>query len=132
MSSALCELLHEAEYFSMIKPNQKPCLKTWTFVPSTGFINACYRTWYGESGENLLNRLDKYITSVNDVLTENKQNSFKSLIIPCIEKSIQGIQNLLVTYKDRPRILSRLAVILCQLNLMVSNEKDSDNKSKKT
>lgn len=123
MSQSLCELLSKLKFFSLLEPGKKPCMNSLSFVNSNSYTGSIYRTLTGESANNLILHIEQLVVNISDVVDEYSKSSFMSTIINAINDSLKGIKHLLITYKDRPKVIAKLSVSITNINLYIDKYK---------
>lgn len=116
MSISLAELLAKLEFFSLIEPDKKPCMKSHCFVSASSWSGAIYREFKGESSDNFILELKNIVMQIKETINDCKDSDyFMSKIINTMDKAVKGLVNLQVTYKNKPHIIASLNV---QIDIM--------------
>lgn len=121
LPSALRDLLEKLEFLSMVEEGQKPCMNTMEIVDG-GWKGAIYRMRTAENRENTLLQIEAIVDKTMEAL--NAYNGdFLRITVQTLAKARGGIKNLTVTYKDHPRTVSRINVILRNVDLQLEKYK---------
>lgn len=123
--TTLRDLLSKLEFLSMIKPNQKPCMGDMTFVDATSFWGAVIRAMKGEGNKGMIAHIHQIIEQTIDAIEEYRHGEFLPIILSTLYKAKIGIAHLNTTYKDQPSVVSKINVILANINHQLQNYKDS-------
>ncbi len=115
MTESLVILLTKSKFYAMIKVDEKPCINNMTFVSSKSFTGAFYRMVHNESADNLLLHVNLYVNTVGSMLEDHKHSSFYPTVISHGTEALAGLSNLLITYKSRPAVVTKLTVLIQQL-----------------
>lgn len=120
---SLKELLNDLEYISQIEPGKKLNLSSKTFSDSGGFTTYCRRRITGEGAGKTVDYLDgiieKSINSLN--YYQSLDGDHFDLLIEGITSAKEGIKNLKMTYHNDPNTVSKLSVIIKNIDIQLKN-----------
>lgn len=114
---SLRNLLTKLEYISMIQRDQKPCFSDMTFVHSRSWFGSCKRLLAGENRKNLLFEIEQIIDRTILAIEEYTNKDYVNLLLENLCKTKNGIENLIITYKDNPDTVSNLKVHVINIDL---------------
>jgi hypothetical protein len=114
---SLRNLLTKLEYISMIQRDQKPCFSDMTFVHSKSWFGSCKRLFSGENRKNLLFEIEQIIDRTILAIEEYTNKDYINLLLENLCKTKNGIENLIITYKDNPDTVSNLKVHIINIDL---------------
>lgn len=123
--STLRDLLSKLEFLSMIKPGQKPCMGDMTFVDGNSFWGAIIRAFKGEGNKGMIAHIHQIIEQTVEAIEEYQHTEFLPIILSTLYKAKIGITNLNTTYKDQPSVISKINVILANINHQLHKNKSS-------
>ena len=120
----LDDLLTELEFLSQIIQDKKPCMNDMTLVDSTSWFGAFKRYISGETRDKVINGVKKIVDKAIESIQTHKDNEFLSLIINKLSQARQGIETLALTYKNDPKMISRINVILANIDLQLNRNRN--------
>jgi hypothetical protein len=110
------ELLANLEFIAMIEKGKKPCLSDMTFVEATSWHGALKRRQYAENKKELLNFIDGVVEQSFAVIGDPRNREYIPTIIQTLSRAKIGISNTQATYQNHPSFISRVRVILSNID----------------
>ena len=120
----LQELLTELEFLGQITQGNKPCMNNMTLVDSSSWIGAIKRYITGESRDGIIREIRNIVDKAIESIQTHKDKEFLSLIINKLGQARQGIETLKVTYRSDPKMISRISVILANIDLQLQKNRN--------
>ena len=120
-------LIEKLTFISKIPKGQKVNLRSMNFSESSSLMTSMKRTLYCENRTEMVEFIDSCIKESNSMLLSF---SDYTLLISYLAKSIDGINNLMITYRDDPYIVSKLEVCIKHIDLIVQSCKLKHDKNK--
>ncbi|QIN54414.1 hypothetical protein [Cedratvirus kamchatka] len=121
-------LIEKLTFISKIPKGQKVNLRSMNFSESSSLMTSMKRTLYCENRTEMVEFIDSCIKESNSMLLSF---SDYTLLISYLAKSIDGINNLMTTYRDDPYVVSKLEVCIKHIDLIVQSCKLKHDKNKK-
>lgn len=118
----LRETLDDLGYLSQLKKGLKPNMNSKTFS-SDSYLDRFYRTISWESFERNIKDINNCIDTTIRYIYEYKDTEFLPLIIASLAEARQGIESLLVTYRDQPMRTARIRTCLKNIDLQLNKNK---------
>ena len=115
----LQELLHKLEFISMIPVNNKPCIKTMSFVEKGSWWGAFQRTLAREDKKSLMEYINQVINDSMKAINEFKDTEFLADIVNSLSNCKTGLTNLRTTYQDYPDTSAQLRVIMKNIDIQL-------------
>lgn len=120
-------LIEKLTFVSKIPRGQKVNLKSMNFSESSSLVTSMKRTFYCENRIEMVEFIDSCIKEANSMLLSS---SNCALLINYLVKSIDGISNLMTTYRDDPYVVSKLEVCIKHIDLIVHSCKIKHKKER--
>lgn len=117
--SDLQNLLSDLDFLGQITQGKKPCMNDMTFVESSSWFGAFKRYKNGESREMVIQKIRDIINRSIDAIQTYNDEEFMKLIILGLSTARKGIQTLIITYKSDPKMISKINVLLSNINLQL-------------
>ena len=124
----LKSLIEKLTFISKIPKGQKVNLRSMNFSESSSLMTSMKRTLYCENRIEMVEFIDSCIQEANSMLLSS---SNYALIINYLTKSIDGITNLMTTYRDDPYVVSKLEVCIKHIDLIINSCKIKHENKKK-
>ncbi|SHO33368.1 Hypothetical protein BQ3484_300 [Cedratvirus A11] len=121
----LKSLIEKLTFVSKIPKGQKVNLRSMNFSESSSLMTSVKRTLYCENRIEMVEFIDSCIKEANSMLLSS---SNYALLISYLTKSIDGINNLMTTYRDDPYVVSKLEVCIKHIDLIVHSCKIKHDK----
>ena len=116
----LQELLVKLEFLSQVKQGDKINTKEMSFSPKDSWISSLKRTYSREDRKLTLQYIKDVVRDTTDILDRYKdEKDYYNIIKQSFTNAKSGIENLLITYKDSPEIISVLRVIIKDMELQI-------------
>jgi len=119
----LNDLLVKLKILSMIERGNKINMGNMSFVQSSSWTGAWYRSISGEGRKSLMVHLNQIIQQAINAISEYKNTEFCGLIVNHLAQSKIGIQNLSTTYKDDPSIVSQIEIYISNIDLQLEKNR---------
>ncbi len=120
LPNTLRDLLVKLQFLSMIEKGMKPCMSDLSFVSANSWVGAFKRRICNENRKNLINEIELIVDQSIRALDEyHSSTKFMKILTSSIDSSKIGLENLLSTYQDCPNTISRISVILKNINLAI-------------
>lgn len=121
----LQSLLVKHYFLSQIKSGNKPLISNMTFVESNSWTGWFFRSWHNETRYTCMSDIDKIIDETIDIIKIHKNNKkFLMLVINALSETRIGIQTMLYTYCNDPKIKGRIKVQLDNIDLQLDKYRD--------
>ncbi|SNW62970.1 Hypothetical protein ORPV_1066 [Orpheovirus IHUMI-LCC2] len=117
----LRRILTRLSFYSNVGENQKLCFSSMSFVDSNSKFSGIYRFFSGESGENLLNNIEKDIKNAISNIPVYTDTRYGQLLIDKLMTADEAIQRLIVTYDKKPLIRSSLEILHAEILLATNS-----------
>lgn len=107
MSTAALDIITALTFVSYIGPGYKINVKSNTVIEAESHIGSLTRYISGESRRHTAQYINDVITRAIDLASKEDENSRIS-IVEALRSSIEGINNLMVTYEKDKYIVAKL------------------------
>jgi len=125
---SLRELLARLEFISMIQSGQKPCMNDQSFVHADSWSGALKRFFLNEDRISMLRSIESTIEhGIISLNQYHQQVDLLELIVNALQKSLNGIKSLQETYSDDPNMVSRLSVMIKNIELTSKTRPKTDD-----
>lgn len=119
----IIELITNLSVVGLIDKEQKLNVKNMSFSPSNTWGQSFYRFYYRESRQGLINYLKFLLADTIAAIQDYYQTEYCKIIVNHLALAKPGIQNLTITYKEDPNILSQLNVIIENIDMLLEKNK---------
>lgn len=120
------KILTQLIFLSQINNGQKPLMISQSIVDAKSWKGAFDRWREKESRKVLISSLKDILTQTNWALGEYYNTPYFVLLINALEKARIGINSLLTTYKEDPKMVATITVYLSNVDLQLQyNERVS-------
>jgi hypothetical protein len=109
---------------SLLEKNQKLNLKTMSFSDKTTWGQTFYRFYYRESRHNLIDYLKALISESILAIQDFSGTEYLPLIVNHLNLAKTGLENLIETYKDDPKIVAELKIIMENIEIVLDKNCD--------
>ncbi len=107
MSTAALDIITSLTFISYISVGYKINVKSNTVVEAESHKGSFMRYVYGESRKHTVQYINDVITKAIDLASKEDENSRYS-IMESMRKSVEGINNLMITYEKDRYIVAKL------------------------
>lgn len=116
MPMSLRELLAKLHFLAQINRGNKANLSDMSVSEASSWYGALLRSWKGESRKTTLNAVEKIIAETIDALRLYKNDEYYCLITKRLLQARTGIEKMQETYNEDLHTLSRIRVILDEID----------------
>lgn len=116
---SLQDLLSELDFLGQITRGQKPCMIDMTIVDSSSWTGAFKRYYNGESRDMVVKEISHIIEKAINTIMSHTDTDFMVLIINRMAQARIGIETLTITYRDDPKVKSKINVILSNIDIQL-------------
>lgn len=109
---------------SLLEKNQKLNLKTMSFSDKNTWGQTFYRFYHRESRHNLIDYLKALISESILAIQDFNGTEYLPIIVNHLNLAKKGIENLIDTYQDDPKIVAELKIIIENIEIVL--EKNCD------
>lgn len=120
----LNDLLVKLTFLSKLQQGNKVNITSMSFVDATSWLGAFQRSLAGEGRKDLMMHLKQIIEQTILNIQDYQDTEFCAIIVNHLAEAKIGIQTLSSTYSDDPQIVSQIQVMLQNIDLQLSKNKN--------
>lgn len=119
----LQNLFADLTFLSQIKRGLKPCCST-KVLSKPDWVGTIYRSYKfvtsGECKEKVVSDVEAIINTAAEIIGNEKYNEHLGMTIGYLDKARPGIESLKYTYENFPSIISRIEVVLANIDIQLN------------
>ena len=119
----LQELLIKLEFISLIQEGTKLNTNNMSFVSADSWIGAFKRAYYQENRETTIQYINNVINSTISAINCYNESDYLRNIINSLNGAKIGIEKFQSTYRDDPKLRSKLNVCLSNIGIQLEKYK---------
>lgn len=120
----LNDLLVKLTFLSKLEQGIKINISDMSFVDANSIVGSVTRFLTGESRKNLMVHLGQIVDQSIVAINDYQNTEFCAIIVNHLARAKMGIQTLSTTYSDDPQIISQIEVMVQNIDIQLSKNKN--------